>query len=412
MNPRSTVYLVVAFALAFSLFTQGLSGASAMHPAKHPVLKGTIKIGQITSTTGAFSVYGAMEVRSFALGIKYATGGTMKVDKAKIVIQTANDATGAGNLPDPATATSDAKSLIQNDHVTFLQCCASSASALAVAGVAKQYKKILMVAPAATNALAGVNRYTFRTSREDSQDAITGAGYAVKKFGKNYMTLAQDYAFGHDQVNTWKTHLTKLKAKDLGDVFFPLTTTDFTPYLTQILAKHPKWLFIPCAGAQCLTLWKQLAQQGVTSKTHIMTGLPNIAAIPFFGSAGPKMGFISVYYYKFAHTKANTYLVNQLKKKGITADIFDQDSFAAGQQLVAALKKTHSTNTNTIMRALEGQTVQGPKGAYTIRKQDHVCLQPMYIASLQLQGGKLVPHLLQVKSPKSVAPGLQAHFTK
>lgn len=410
MKARSLFYLAAAVAVAFSLLSQGLIGASAMHPAKHPVLKGTIKIGQITSTGGPFSVYGAMEVRSFALGIKYATGGSMKVDKAKITITTMNDATGSSSLPDPATATSDAKSLIQNDHVTFLQCCASSASALAVAGVAKQYKKILMVAPAATNALSGANRYTFRTSREDSQDAITGAGYAVKKFGKSYMTLAQDYTFGHDQVTGWKKQLSKLKAKDLGDVFFPLTATDFTPYLTQILAKKPKWLFIPCAGAQCLTLWKQLAAQGVTNRVHIMTGLPNISAIPFFGDAGPKMGFISVYYYKFAHTKANTYLVNHLKKQGVTADIFDQDSFAAGQQLVAALKKTHSTNTTKIMHALEGQTVQGPKGAYTIRKQDHVCLQPMYVASLKLQGGKLVPHLLATKSPKQTAPSLQAHW--
>ncbi|RDJ93397.1 hypothetical protein B4Q13_22190, partial [Lacticaseibacillus rhamnosus] len=34
--------------------------------------------------------------------------------------------------------------------------------------------------------------------------------------------------------------LAKLGATDLGDVYFPLTTTDFTPYIQQILAnwKH------------------------------------------------------------------------------------------------------------------------------------------------------------------------------
>ncbi len=74
---------------------------------------------------------------------------------------------------------------------------------------------------------------------------------------------------------------------------------------------------------------------------------------------------------------------------------------------MAAIKKAHSTNTNKLIHALEGQTIQGPKGAYTIRKQDHVCLQPMYVT--KLVGGGLKPVLLATKSPKSVAPAIQAH---
>jgi len=74
---------------------------------------------------------------------------------------------------------------------------------------------------------------------DSTQDALTGSSYAYKKFGKNYMTLAQDYSFGHNQVGAWKSHLDALGASDMGDVFFPLTATDFTPYIQQILAKKP-----------------------------------------------------------------------------------------------------------------------------------------------------------------------------
>lgn len=398
----------LALMLALSLLAGRSGGAAAMHPAAK--LSGTIVIGQITSLTGPFSTYGTEEVDGFQAGLSYATNGKMKVDNAKIVVKTYNDVAGAANNPDPATAVSQAKTAIQTDHAQILQCCASSASALAVAGVAKDFQKILMVAPAAADQLAGVNRYTFRTSRESAQDALTGAAYAAKKFGKSYVTLVQDYAFGHDQVTAWKTQLDRLHATDMDDIYFPLTATDFTPYIQRILAKKPQWVFLACAGTQCVNLAKALDSQGVLDQTKVMTGLGNIASFSGFGDSGTKLAYISVYYYKFPKTKANTYLVKYIQQHyHRPADIFDQDAFAAAQQIVAALKKTHSTSSSKLITALEGQTVQGPKGPYTIRKQDHVCLQPMYVAQLSGSGTNFTAKLIATRSPKQTAPSIQSH---
>lgn len=402
-------HLVVAFALAFSLLTQGVIGASASHQqAGKPTLKGKIVIGQIASQTGAFSIYAQNQIQGFKAGLEYATKGTMKIDKAKIVVKTYTDIPASGTNPDPATAVTDAKNAIQNDGVNILQCCTSSASALAVAPVAKDFNKIMMVAPANADSLSGINRNTFRTSRMALQDAATGAAFAVKKFGKNYIALAQDYVFGHDQVAAWKSKLDKLGANDLEDVYFPLTTTDFTPYIQRVLAKNPQWVFLACAGAQCVALAKALDQAGVLDKTHVMTGLGNIASFAGYGESGRKLAYISVYYYKFPKTKTNDWMVKYIRKHyNRPADIFDQDSFAAAQQLVAALKKTHSLKTSALIKALEGQTVQGPKGPYTIRKADHACLQVMYTASLGGSGDNYVPKLLGTLSPKKTAPPIQ-----
>ncbi|HXT38366.1 MAG TPA: ABC transporter substrate-binding protein [Chloroflexota bacterium] len=403
MQAKSGLRLLGSLIILGSVVAGGVGGASARraHSSNSPII-----IGQITSLTGPFSVYGVMEVQGFHIGLEYATHGTMAINGAPIVVKTLNDA-GSTGLPDPAVAVTDAKEAVQNDHAQILQCCASSASAIAVAGEAATFHKILMVAPAADNSLSGINRYTFRTSREDSQDANTGAGFAVQQFGDSYMTLAQDYAFGHGQADIWSKQLDRLHAHNLGKVYFPLTATDFTPYIQQILSGGPKWLFVACAGQQCLGLWKQLDQQGLLARVHVMTGLPNVAAIPAFGPAGNHIGFISVYYSGFAHTAANTFLVKQMQKEfHRQADIFDQDAFAAAQQIVAAVTRTGSTDAAKLIPALEGQTVQGPKGPYTIRKQDHVCLQPMYVAKLV----GITPVLLATKTPQDTAPPLQANF--
>lgn len=402
--------LTLAPALVLAMLVAQQGGVSAMHPATPAGLPKVIKIGQITSLTGPYSVYGVMQIDGFRAGLSYATHGTNRVLGSHVRVFQYSDVGGSASLPDSSVAVSKAKVALEQDHVNIIQCCASSASALAVAQIMPQYKKIMMAAPAADDALSGVNRYTFRTSREDSQDAITGASYAYHKFGSDYMTLAQDYAFGHNQVATWSKQLGRLHAKDLGDIYVPLTATDFTPYIQQIQNTHPKWLFVACAGTQCVGLFKQLNDSGLLNQVKVMTGLPNIAAISAFGAAGTKMGFISVYYPTFPHTKANTYLVNYIRKHyHRPADIFDQDAFAAAQQIVAAIQKAKSVSAGKLIKALEGQTVQGPKGAYTIRKQDHVCLQPMYVTRLTMAHGNLVPVLIATKSPHATAPPIQAH---
>jgi len=385
------------------VLVQGVGTVSAKNDATK--LKGNIKIAQITSLTGAYALYGVMQEEGFAAGLAYATHGTDKVLGAKIKVTDYNDVDPSGILPDPTTAVKEVRQALAGG-ANIIQCCPDSTSAYDVATDSQgilSYKKILMVAPAADDSLTGVNRYTFRTSREDTQDAMTGAGYAVKKFGKTYMTMAQNYSFGQNQENVWNKQLSRLHATNKGNILFDLTATDFTPYITQVKNVHPKWLFVACAGTQCTGLFNQLKSEGVfAAGIKVMTGLPNVAAFPAFGSAVNQMGFISVYYYKFPHTKANTFLKKYIQSHyNRPADIFDQDTFAAAQQIVAAIEKAKSLKTNELIHALEGQTVQGPKGPYTIRAKDHLCIQPMYITKVNIgKGGALNPVLLKTVTPK------------
>src|SRR5947209_14882492 len=85
-------HLGVAGVVIAALLTQGVMGARASHPtAKKTTLKGKIIIGQVTSQSGAFAEYGKEEIQGFKAGLAYATNGSMKVDKAKIVVKTYTD---------------------------------------------------------------------------------------------------------------------------------------------------------------------------------------------------------------------------------------------------------------------------------------------------------------------------------
>src|ERR671937_3137087 len=121
-------HATVALTVLVVLLAVGSGQATAMHTqtGRH-ALNGTIIIGQVTSLTGPFSVYGIMEEQGFHLGLEYATHGTMKINGVPIVVKEFNDASGSSGLPHPAAAVSPARDAIQSDHAQNLQCCASRA---------------------------------------------------------------------------------------------------------------------------------------------------------------------------------------------------------------------------------------------------------------------------------------------
>ena len=64
-----------------------------------------------------------------------------------------------------------------------------------MAPLAAQNKVLFISGPAATDAITGINKYTFRSGRQTYQDVKTAATF-LKGVGKKVTVFAQDSAFG------------------------------------------------------------------------------------------------------------------------------------------------------------------------------------------------------------------------
>ena len=63
---------------------------------------------------------------------------------------------------------------------------------------------------------------------------------------------------------------------------------------------------------------------------------------------------------------------------------------SAGIALVEALNKTNGdTNTEKLIKTMEGMSFETPKGKMTFRKEDHQVVMDMHL--YQVKGGKNVP---------------------
>jgi branched-chain amino acid transport system substrate-binding protein len=86
------------------------------------------------------------------------------------------------------------------------------------------------------------------------------------------------------------------------------------------------------------------------------------------------------YYFGIPKNAANEWLVaNHYSKFKSPPDFFTAGGMSAGIAIVEALKKTGGdTQTEKLIKTMEGMSFETPKGRMTFRKEDHQAMQSMY----------------------------------
>jgi len=382
--------------LGLVLFTM-LAGTATVAARSHKSTA-SYNVGIVYSRTGLLAAYGAEYIEGLKLGLKYATNGTNKVNGKDINLTLVDDKT------DAATAVNAAKDLIGQGY-KILAGSTSSGIALQVAPLAAQNKVLFISGPAASDAITGVNKYTFRSGRQTLQDVNTVNSF-LKGSGKKVVVLDQDSVFGHGNYAAVKA-LVGGKGHTVSEITVPLTATDFTPFAQQVKNANADLVFVAWAGSTAAALWKSLDQQNVFTGPDVVTGLAERATWGALGDPATKIHFLSHYVYTAPKNKVNDWLVKEMRKKGQVPDLFTPDGFNAAIMLVHALK-VGNYDVDKMVTALEGFKFLGPKGYSAVRPQDHALLQPMFRVQLVNNGGRLTPKVLGTANAYQTAPPIAA----
>jgi len=345
-----------------------------------------IKIGLITDKTGALALYGEMIERSFLLGMEYMAGapGTedhvFKIDECEIQVLIRDDQS------TPDTTATVARELIDVENVDLLVGTTSSGATATLQQVALDNDKILIVAPAAANEITGANfnDHTFRVSRTNYHDAVNQCEYMTTLY-KTYVQIAPDYAFGWGGAQAFRDACTFFGGEFVADdIFAPADTTDFTPYMDQILASGAEAWIVTWAGAGFIAMMQAAEESGVMDEMAMGTAYINNSLMPvFFANAiGQTAGIL--YHYTAPDNPVNDWLVQETKARyGVPPDLFDADGMNAAIAAITALYKTGGdTSSAALIAAMEGMEFEGPKGTILFRPEDHLAVQDMYIVKL------------------------------
>ncbi|MCZ7669217.1 MAG: substrate-binding domain-containing protein [Chloroflexi bacterium] len=335
------------------------------------------------------AIYGAHILRSFPLGMEYATGaaGTDNGDytsymlgECEIQVYLRDDQSAPEN-----TATV-ARELIEVEDVDILVGTVSSGATATLQELARENKIPLIVAPAAANDITGVNfnEYTFRTSRNNYQDAVNLCEYIVREYD-TFVQIAPDYSFGYGGAQAFRDACTVFGGEFVADdIFAPADTTEFTPYMEEILNSGADAFLVTWAGGGFVPMMQAAADLGVFDEVSMGSSFVDNVVMPAFFSnnIGNTSGIL--YHYTAPDNAINDWLTEQtMARFNVPPDLFDADGMNAALLLTEALKATGGdAGADAMIDAMEGMEFEGPKGTIYIRPEDHVAIQDMYIVKL------------------------------
>lgn len=337
-----------------------------------------IKIALIASKTGPSEQYARDTERGLRIGLEQLTNGTMTVIGRKIELIVKDDQF----KPDLSKAM--LTEAFGDDNADIAIGTSWSGGALAMAPVAAEYKKVLMIEPAIADSLTGAawNRYLFRASRNSFQDALASA--AGLKDNDSVAFLAPDYVYGKDGVAAFKEAVgaVKRKVNFVHEEFIPLSTTDFTASMQRIMDKikaapGKKYIVVIWGAPNPLRKLSELLPKGQDIEFVSIGGAnhENIRAwtgLPVSGGM--------YYFYTFPKNPMNdAFVAESIKRYKTPPDLFSAGGFVTAAAIISGLKKAGTADSEKLIAAMEGMEFDTPKGKMSFRKEDHQAMQSQYV---------------------------------
>jgi len=256
-NKREATAMTIQFTRRDAMLAAGFGGvllpsalsAQAQKPAE-------LKIGVTTFLSGPASVFGVPSRQA-----------------AELLIEDMNKQGGIGGVPvraffvDEAPGTDhlvgEFRRLVQGEGVAVMLAAISSGSCLACTPLAGELRKVTVLWDCGTQRIfeEGRHPYAFRTQGYATPEVLAPLLYTLKH-KPDFRTVAvlnQDYAWGRDSWEIWKTAMDVLKpgVRVVAELFPRFGSTDFSTEITRLLALRPDVIFSTSWGGELVTIVRQ-----------------------------------------------------------------------------------------------------------------------------------------------------------
>jgi branched-chain amino acid transport system substrate-binding protein len=347
-----------------------------------------LKIGLVLPMTGPFAAYGKQIQNGIKLYLAQ-NGDTIAGRKVQIILK--DDAPGtAGDVSKRL-----AQELVIQDNVDILAGFGLTPSAFAVAPIASEAKKPMVVMNAATSAVTTKSNYIVRTSMTLPQITAPVATWAAKNKIKTVFTVVADYGPGHDAEGQFKKTFSAAGGEIVGEVRVPVKNPDFAPYLQKVKDTKPDavFLFVP-AGEMGIAFMKGFQERGLAQAGIKLIATGDLTDEDVIDSIGePAIGVINSFHYAQAHKSAEN---QAFTAAYIKAYPNDRPNFMAvggydGMRLIAeTLKKTGgNADADKFIEAAKGLKWISPRGPVSIDPVTRDIVQNVYIRRVEKVGNQL-----------------------
>jgi branched-chain amino acid transport system substrate-binding protein len=364
-----------------------LGGVMAMAMAGAAAAAEPLKIGLILPMSGPFAAYGKQIENGVRLYLKQ-NGDSFSGRKVELILK---DDTGVA----PEISKRAAQELVVKDKVDVLAGFGLTPSAFAIAPIATEAKKPMVVMNAATSAITTKSEYILRTSMTLPQITAPIASWAARNGIRKVFTVVADYGPGHDAETQFKKTFTAAGGEIVGEVRTPMKNPDFSPFLQRIKDAHPQavFLFVP-AGEQGISFMKGFAERDLAKAGIKLIATGDLVDEDVLDAIGdPALGTTNSFHYAEAHKSPENKAYTEAYYKAYPNSRPNFMSVAGydGMHLIAeALKKTGgNAEGDAFVAAAKGMKWMSPRGPIGIDPVTRDIVQTIYVRKVERVGAKL-----------------------
>jgi len=362
-----------------------LAGAALAAALPRPVRAQSkpVRIGLLTVKTGPLA-QGGIQMEQGTVRFFKDRNYTLAGRKAELVV-----ADTGGN---PAGAKTKTQELVERDKVDIIFGPLAAFELLAITDYTAQAKvPILSLAAAEDMTQRRPNPYFVRAAGTSAQYLHPLAAYAAQELKfKRMITMADDFAFGHEQMGGFQRVFEDAGGRVVKKLWPPLVTPDYTPYLAQISGADA--VVQGFAGSNPLRFMKQYKDHGLTLPVLGGGTAGDDALLKSFGDEA--VGLISCSFYTGdLDTPSNRRLIEgMVRDYGNIPGLYAAGLYCNGMVAEAALEKTggKTDDKEALIKALRAVSLTDtPRGPFHFDRLGNV-VGSFYIRRCEKKGNKLV----------------------
>lgn len=349
----------------------------------------SVRLGIIASYSGPYADYGRQFDAGMATYLEQ-TGGKLGGRQVEIIRR---DTSG----PAPDLARRHAQELIVRDRVDLISGLDFSPNALAVAPVVTQGKTPTVVMNAAASGIPLKSPYMARVAFTVQQVTVPMAQWLLQQDVESVYTVVANYASGIDAEVAFRTVFEDGGGTITGSLRTPLNNPDFSAYVQRVKDAAPDaaFIFFP-SGAMPQAFLKAWRERGLDEAGIKLFATGEATDDSYLEATGDvALGLVTSHHYSHAHPSAlNQEFIRRFRElhgESLRPGYFAVAAYDAMAALDAALTQTRGDlDPDQLMAALQGLSLESPRGPIRIDAQTRDIVQTIYIRRTEKRDGELL----------------------
>ncbi len=336
-----------------------------------------VRIGFITDLSG---LYADIDGPAGAEVIKWAVadvGGSVLGKKIEVLT--------ADHLNKPDIAATKAREWFDQDNLSMLVGGTNSGTALAMAKVATDKKRVFIAVGGGSSALTNdqCSPYIVHYAYDTVALARGTGGAVVKAGGKTWFFLTADYAFGAQLQNDTAVVVKANGGAVVGSVKHPLSASDFSPFLIQAQSSGAQILGLANAGGDTINAVKAANEFGITKTMKLAGLLMFINDVNSLGLQATQGMYLTDSWYWNQSPEARAWASRFFEHFKRMPSSIQAADYSATVQYLTAVKVANSLDPDKVMAQLRKTTIHDMYTSHGTLRADGSMIHDMFLMQVK-----------------------------